>query len=199
VRCLRAIRKLQDCIGVKLVRNSAGEYGMKKFMYAAVIISTLAACTKSSSSQGEVIAQSDRDFVVQAGYSNMAEINAGDLASTKAGDSTVMAFGKMMKSDHQEAYTELQQIAGSFSSSVTVPVTPDQEHQDKMQQLMALSGHTFDTAYMKAQVSDHQRTIDLFQTEANSNGDARLKAYANKYLPIIRMHLNMADSISVHL
>jgi putative membrane protein len=59
---------------------------------------------------------------------------------------------------------------------------------------MGLNNLAFDTTYISGQVSDHQKAIALFQTEINNCQDARVKAYANKYLPKLQMHLMRLQS-----
>lgn len=132
--------------------------------------------------------------MTQASYGNHAEIGAGELASTKAANPGVRTFGQMMVSDHSNAQTELESIASS--EGVDVPDQPDEAHQTLMQRLMNLQGLAFDTAYMNSQVMDHQNTVNLFEMEIAQGRDPRVVQYANKYLPAIRMHLQMADSIA---
>ncbi len=60
---------------------------------------------------------------------------------------------------------------------------------------MTLSGYSFDTAYINSQVKGHQEVAALFEKETNDGKEARLKNYAEKLLPHIRMHLTRADSI----
>jgi putative membrane protein len=135
----------------------------------------------------------DQLFVQKAAFGNKAEIDAGQLASTQGSESMVKMFGTMMVSDHQTAYNELAGLTSNWS--ISIPQTPDSVHIAKKQYLMTLSGHTFDTAYMMSQVKDHHETVDLFQMEADSSKQQQLKDYANKYLPAIKMHLHLADSI----
>ena len=48
---------------------------------------------------------------------------------------------------------------------------------------------------MQGQVADHKATVALFQQEASSGQDPQLKAFAQKYLPTLQHHLQMAQSI----
>lgn len=139
----------------------------------------------------------DQHFVTKAGYNNKAEIVAGMVADSLGADSTVRMYGSMMVMDHNTAYDELAGIARNWN--VSVPQEPDSVHKAKTAYLRTLSGRTFDTAYINAQIKDHQETIALFQLEADSSDMTQLKAYANKYLPKLKMHLQMADSIATIL
>lgn len=139
----------------------------------------------------------DESFMRSAAYANRAETDAGTLAASKGMDSSVRMFGQMMVNDHTPALNELQSIAGD--ANVSLPMSPDSMHQAMMMQLQNMQGHSFDSIYMSMQVMDHQATIALFESELNSGRWQRTKDYVNKYLPAIRMHYQMADSINKHL
>jgi putative membrane protein len=62
-------------------------------------------------------------------------------------------------------------------------------------QLQTLSGNVFDTTYIGAQVRDHILTIQIFQQELSNGNNQQVKNYANKYLPVIQMHLQEAQNI----
>lgn len=158
---------------------------------------SLSACSDDDDDTNINLSALDRNFVIQAGYNNKAEIVAGAVADSLGADSTVRMYGSMMIMDHTMAYDELANIARTWE--VTVPQEPDSLHKAKTAYLRTLSGKTFDTAYINAQIKDHVATIALFQREADSSDLTQLKAYANKYLPKLKMHLQMADSIATVL
>jgi putative membrane protein len=131
---------------------------------------------------------------MKASMGNSAEVDAGQLASTKAGNAGVMDFGQMMVTDHTNAQAELKMIAGDLN--VNAPDSIDAEHMAMKQQLMMMSGMAFDSAYINGQVKDHEATISLFENEANSGNNSRLRDYANNTLPTLRMHKQKADSLA---
>jgi putative membrane protein len=57
-----------------------------------------------------------------------------------------------------------------------------------------MNGNAFDAAYMQYMVQDHKQTVADFQKQAQSGSDPALKSFAQKYLPIIQQHLQMAES-----
>ena len=138
--------------------------------------------------------QMDRDFMMKATYGNNAEVDAGNLANSKGMNGDIRDFGQMMVIDHQKAQTDLQQVAGE--TGVALPQGIDAEHQVIKQQLEAATGRRFDSLYIHMQVADHQKNIALFENEAMSGSHTKVKDYANKYLPSLRMHLKKADSIA---
>lgn len=167
-----------------------------KFLFIVSLLSTglFVACDDDDDNPDPALTTMDRTFMEKAAYGNKAEIEAGQLASTKGNDTMVKMFGTMMVQDHTTAYDELEDLSDDWD--VVIPQTPDSVHQAMKQYLNTLSGYTFDTAYINAQVKDHQQTVALFQLEADSSKQLQLKAYATKYLPKIKMHLQKADSIA---
>ena len=152
----------------------------------------LAACSKNDN-DNTTLNSTDNFFMQQASYSNNAEISAGSIAASKGGYDSVRMFGGMMVVDHGNAESSLDSIASSLN--ITIPSTPDSLHQVMALHLQTLSGHTFDTTYINAQVKDHMATIAIFQQELSSGNNQQVKNYANQKLPVIQMHLQEAQSI----
>src|SRR3954467_2886833 len=121
--------------------------------------------------------QQDIAFVQAATQSGLAEINEGTLALQQAPDIAVKEFGRWMQTDHTLA-NQLISLAARFSG-VPVPTAPSAEQQAAFTQLSSLQGTAFQTAYIDAQVADHQTAVSLFQTEAQSGQDPLLVGLAN--------------------
>src|ERR1700759_2404039 len=130
----------------------------------------------------------DQTFFNQASQANLAEIAAGKLAENK-GNPKVKSLGKQMVSDHTTAQNEL--VALAKKENITIPVSPDAEHQQALTDLNKLSGKSFDSAYMASQLADHKTAVALFSEEAVNGTDPGAKAFATKYLPKLKMHLQM--------
>jgi putative membrane protein len=136
----------------------------------------------------------DRNFITNASEGNLAEIRLGELAATRASAPGVKAFGQMMVTEHQTALDELEAIGDD--KDVNLTTTLNAKHEAMRQKLMNMTGHSFDTAYMRSQVKDHEVTVALFKNEISAGSDPQVKGYATKYLHHIEMHLAKADSIS---
>ncbi len=130
----------------------------------------------------------DQTFFNQASQANLAEIAAGKLAETK-GNAKVKSLGKQMVTDHTTAQNEL--VALAKKETVTIPMDPDAEHKQALADLNKLSGKSFDSAYMASQLADHKIAVALFSEESVNGSDPGAKAFAAKYLPKLKMHLQM--------
>jgi putative membrane protein len=152
---------------------------------------------------------SDVEFIKKAAEGGMKEVEVGKLAQSRASDSNVKAFADRMVKDHGAANTELMSLAKS--KGVMLPPSPDRRSTtadaakpesgatgtsgQRPDPLESLKGAEFDRAYMTKMVEDHEKTVQLFEQEANSGKDAEVKAWAAKTLPTLREHLSQARSV----
>jgi putative membrane protein len=172
---------------------------MRKFILAGCLVANVLFFTACSDEDDDinnpVISERDETFMIKASQGNWAEVDMGRTADSISANDAISMFGQMMVADHTNSQHELEDIGESWL--IDLPDEPDSLHKALKQQLLTLSGYSFDTAYIHGQVRDHQATIALFEDAAANSDQQRLKDYANKYLPGIRMHLHHADSIAM--
>lgn len=167
-----------------------------KYRYFFLVLASsfiLFACSKKNNNN-ETVTSQDRTFMMNASLSNNAEVQAAQLADTTTGSSGIKAFAEKMISDHTTAQNDLKALASSLNVPVTDSVDP--MHMALMDSLKMLNGSAFDSVYILRQISDHQNAISTFQQEVNEGNRSEVVDYANKYLPKLKMHLQMADSIA---
>jgi putative membrane protein len=152
---------------------------------AAGLIFCCAASAASLSPQG-------REFARKAAAAGMDEVAGGRLAQKQASDAAVKQFGERMVTDHTRAGEELKRVAseGGFS----VPDKLDKSAEQTLDKLTNLHGHDFDVAYMKHNVTAHEKAVKDFGKEAKSGKDAGLREFAAKTLPTLEEHLRLAQS-----
>ncbi|MEI9998315.1 MAG: DUF4142 domain-containing protein [Verrucomicrobiota bacterium] len=130
----------------------------------------------------------DHEFMVQAAQGGMTEVELGKVASEKGGTDQVKQFGAQMVTDHTKANDELKGLAEK--KGVTLSGSLDAHHQAMVDRMSKMSGPDFDKAYVGGMVRDHERTVELFQQEAQSGQDPEVKDFASKTLPTLQGHLN---------
>ncbi|HUB62679.1 MAG TPA: DUF4142 domain-containing protein [Puia sp.] len=162
---------------------------------ATLLVTAMFSCSKKSNNSVTPLNSTDQQFVTNAGYNNVDEINGGYLASTNAADSDVKAFGLLMVNDYGSAQSELILLADSVG--FTVLSSPDPTHANELNALQSLSGVAFDTSYLRYQINDDQAAISLYQAEQTNGQNAAVKNYVAKYLPVIQAHLAAADSLEL--
>jgi putative membrane protein len=137
----------------------------------------------------------DQSFVQQAAIGGLAEVQEGQIAVSRGKAADVKLFGQRMVDEHTSNNKALMALAEQ--KRVTVPTAPDAKHASALAALQKESGAAFDRAYITGQVSGHEEMASLMQSEIQSGSDSDLKAFAEKTLPVIQEHLQMAKRLQV--
>jgi putative membrane protein len=135
----------------------------------------------------------DRLFVLLAGAGGLGEVQLARLADGKATSPAVKQFAQRMAQDHGRSNAYLAEAARR--AGVTVPGEPGPDEKTTLQQLQALQGRDFDVAYLRSQLVDHQKTVQLLQWEAGQGQHAELQRYAMTVLPDVIEHLAMVQAL----
>lgn len=158
-------------------------------------IAALAVLLAGAPAMAQDMARGDQEIVQKMAIANMAEVEMGKLAQSKASSAEVKAYGQQMIDDHGKALGEVQALAKS--KNITLPDALDAKHRAKADKLAALSGEAFDKAYMKdAGVKDHTEVHKMLKRWSSSAKDADVKALAGKMLPTVEQHLHSAQQHS---
>ncbi len=136
----------------------------------------------------------DRTFVMTAGHAGAAEIAAAKLALTKTNNSSTVAFARRMIRDHTMLAAKLTSTARAVG--LMPPTTPSPAQTASIEALRKLSGTAFLQKYRLSQISAHKDAVALFTAESERGQTPALKSAATAALPILKMHLNMAESMS---
>jgi len=128
-----------------------------------------------------------------AAEGGMMEVQAGQLAASKASDPNVKNFGDMLVKDHTNANNELVQLANA--KKVELPAGPSRGERKDIEKLGKLSGKDFDKQFVAMGVKDHQKDIKEFEKASGKVKDPELKAWIDKTLPTLRQHLAMAEKL----
>ena len=132
-----------------------------------------------------------RQFLQQAASGGRAEVALGRMAANKAASPEVREFAERMVKDHGDANGELMDLAKRKGVSVTTRL--DAKDESLVDRLGSLSGPEFDRAYMRAMLADHQDEMAAFEHQASAGSDPDVKAFAQRMLPALRQHLELAE------
>jgi putative membrane protein len=135
----------------------------------------------------------DRLFTTLAAQGGMAEVDLGKLAQQKSRNDAVTAFAKRMVDDHGKSNAQLAELAKQ--AGLLLPTEPAPDQVEVQQRLSTLNGMAFDAEYMRAQVTDHQKTMQLLLWVIASGENADLQRFASATLPAVVHHLQLAQSL----
>ena len=134
---------------------------------------------------------------------NQVDIDAGKLAESRATNADVMAFGKMMVTDH--AGVNDAAVALVTKLHVTPEDNPTAESlkkggQQNIAHLETLAGAQFDKAYIDHEVAYHQAVLAAVdQTLIPNAHNAELRALLVKVRPAFVAHLEHAKALQAQL
>lgn len=140
------------------------------------------------------ISRADRKFIEEAAASGQMEVQAAQLAATRASDKAVKDYASTLADQHASANSELMQLAASLG--VELPPSPPRAMRNELEKLGKRTGAEFDREYVKeVGVKEHERDIKRFQKASKDVKEPQLKAWIDKTLPALQAHLAAAQKL----
>ena len=166
---------------------------------SAVVLAGLLFLPATSSAQDVSDAQI-ASIVVTA---NQVDIDAGELAQSKAASPDVKAFARLMVIDHtgvNKAATELVTRLGVTPENNPTSRSLKAGGDENLARLKALDGAAFDKAYVDHEVAYHQQVLDAIdKTLVPEAENEELKALLVKVRPAFVAHLEHARKLQSQL
>lgn len=140
------------------------------------------------------IARVDRKFIEHAAASGMFELQAAQLASTRASDKSVKDYAATLANHHGSANSELVQLANNMG--LELPPAPKRAMRNEIEKLGKKTGADFDQEFVRnLGIKEHEKDIKSFQKAAKDVKDPQLKAWIDKTLPVLQQHLAAAQNL----
>ena len=139
------------------------------------------------------IAASDESFVKKANQGGLTEVKMGELAQQRAQSPEVKEFAQHLVNEHQQANAELQELAKAEGIELKDELSG--KHKQTVDRLEKANGQAFDKKFMEAVVKEHKKDIKEFKKQAQNGKDPDVKDWAQKTLPALEKHLQMAQQV----
>lgn len=158
----------------------------------AIVLAASASGASRSAPASEQTSRSgaDAEFVTRAGERGQRQVDAGKVAVQRAASAEVRTFADRMVKSHTTVNAELLSLADT-----PPPPRADDAEPMKTPATAVPSGAAFDGTYMEQAVTDHELLVALFEDEAASGKDERLKLWAGEKLSTLRQHLERARAL----
>lgn len=149
------------------------------------------------------LAEPDRSFASWAARDNVSQIQDAQYVTPQLKPKSVNELAEKIIKDRTEALASLKTIAHEENFSLPDKASPEQQQRrTKLKNLPAnTQAHPNDTrrgqAYVSYEVEHLQQEVGRFESEIATGTNAKLKAYARRYLPVIQDELQMARSINL--
>jgi putative membrane protein len=145
----------------------------------------------TGSTNQNAVDNADADFLNEAYYGGMKEVEKGKIAQQKGSAKEIKDLGNMMVTDHTAMGEKVKALASK--KNVSLPDSLKAEDMDDIRNNKK-TGKDFDKDYASDMVDDHEKDIKKFEDAANNSKDADVKALANEALPKLRHHLEMSKA-----
>ncbi|WP_280267237.1 DUF4142 domain-containing protein [Nocardia wallacei] len=129
----------------------------------------------------------DRDFLMAAHQSHMAEIAMGGRATAMASCREVQELAPTLVADH----TRLDGMvtAAAARNGVALPVTPTAEQAQTVLDTAPKTGRDFDIAWLQAQEKGHTAALQNAERELAAGQSPDVRGVAEQSAPLIEEHL----------
>lgn len=169
---------------------------------AAAALCAASGPTLAQTLETDHITAQDKTFITQAAHGGLMEVREARTEQNSRNRYVDLYAHRIMK-DHLLNYSQLGALAREYNVSIpgtnSVMVQVDSPDETGTPPPHALSAHPRigptmpDRTYMRSEVTDHQKTIAVFQNEAKNGGTAALRNFAAQSLPVLENHLKMAQ------
>jgi putative membrane protein len=136
----------------------------------------------------------DIQWMKETAQNDMAEISMGKLAQVKSSFSSVKNFGAILVTDHTKHLGQLMALA--TAKGVTLPSSPTPDQMIVLNYFTNSKSSDWSYDFTKYEVYDHKHGISSTQKEISMGTDPDVVKNAEMTLPVLQMHLEMAETIS---
>lgn len=141
---------------------------------------------------------SQREFMESAARNGQLELAASRLAAERAATPAVKSFAEEMLKEHTRVGDELRQLAKA--KGIDLPGNLADPERSLLEKVQTARGAAFDREYAQSiGVEAHAHAVGLFERAANEGGDPDIQGFAQKTLPGLRSHLDMAKKLEAEV
>ena len=141
------------------------------------------------------LTSSTKGFVENAALSDMYEVQAAQIAATRAHMPELKKFAQEMSDAHMMTTNELKGIVMKTVPSYMPPAQLDSRHQGLLDDLKGAKDEDFDGRYIAQQINAHNEALILMRGYAKDGDTADVKMFAIETEPKVQMHLDMINDI----
>jgi len=141
------------------------------------------------------IKQVDLLFVFHAGVADLYDIALAELAEQKSSNLAIAHFARSTRADATLSHWRLTLVAQS-NLGIAPPLSLDRDHAIARDQIAALEGAAFDTAYLRAAVRSSDATLALYTHEARFGGPPVMNRFAFAGVPRLDIQKQFAEALA---
>jgi putative membrane protein len=134
-------------------------------------------------------------YVSKAGASDLYEIQASQMAATRARRPQVREFAQMLVTDHNHSTQMVTDAARSDGLNPRPPML-EPAQRAMLRQLERARDRDFDRLYLSQQIPAHVQGLALHRAYARNGEGAALRRTAADIVPVVQHHLERARELA---
>lgn len=181
-----------------MFRNVTGWAFLAGVLTVALVAQTGTGQDRKTEQGGKADAKSmplDQQFLQKAFVGNVKEIVLGNIAVKQAKSEEVRDFGERMIKAHSKANQKVVALLKEHKADLDESKLK-MELKKAVEKVATHQGEAFDKAYMQVMVMSHQKSLDMYQNQAQNGKQNEIVQYAKETLPSIRDHLQQAKQLA---
>ena len=166
-------------------------------IFATTLLVAAGLIVISNGALADSLNSDEKTFIDFAGQTDLVNIRLAQMAQLQASSPQVKSFAVMLEREHAADLKKLAAIARR--TGATAPSTLDEVHMNFVRRLNKSKGKSFDLAFLKTVVNEHENAFVPYKREADNGFNASLKAYARASLLHLDAHLKRARRLAASL
>lgn len=134
-------------------------------------------------------------YIAKAGAGDLYEIQASQMAVTRARRPQVREFAQMLVTDHNRSTQMVTDAARSDGLSPRPPML-EPAQRTMLRQLERARDRDFDRLYLAQQIPAHQQGLALHRNYARTGEGRALRRAARDIVPVVQAHLGRARALA---
>ncbi|MEO7984538.1 MAG: DUF4142 domain-containing protein [Bacteroidota bacterium] len=140
-----------------------------------------------------VIDDGSSSFLVRVANTGMAETQMASWEEQKGATAAVQDFATMFYKAHSAINDTVRIIAAN--KTIILPAALSEDKQNEVNALEKLEGKDLDREFIRVMIKNHQANIDMFEKAMLDAKDPDIRSFADKKLPALKAHLEMAKNL----
>lgn len=179
---------------MKPFKRNLAAVGLAIVIGIPLYVSASSSADPTKASGPTTVSKDDIEFLGKAAQTDMTEVQAAVIASSRALTSSTKLLANTLATDHVVNTDDLRALAAT--KGVALPTQLDSKHQSELDDLQNVDANKFDAAYAKAMTEGHKDAVELFEKTSKKSKDADIRSFAKNTLPTLQQHLDMAKHIN---
>ncbi len=139
----------------------------------------------------------DQAFLTTASQGTLMQLVLGDLAAQRAGSESIRDYAQQAAADYRTLRSRIERSAAAVDADPAF--APSRAQQALADELLDLINEEFDLRFAEVVANELDDLLQAFRAEAESGTDARMRALADEFVPVLERRRAAADLLQARI